>query len=168
MSPRSTQPRSSFEEPAVDDPDRIPTVETVLVPVDGSEESTQAVEYAVAVADRYDADLEVLYVLGEEVVRAIERERIDGDAVAADNRAYLERVEELAADGDVPVSTMVAYGFSVERKTQHPGSVVLDVADDIGADFLVIPREPQTDEPDVLEKAAEYTLLYASQPVLSV
>lgn len=168
MSPRSTQPRSSFEDTPVDDPDRVPTVETVLVPVDGSEESTRAVEYAVAIADRYDANLEVLYVFGEDIVRAIEQERIEGDAVAEDNRSYLKTVEEMASDHDVPVSTMVAYGFSTKRKTQHPGSVVLDVAEENGADFLVIPREAETDEPDVLEKAAEYSLLYASQPVLSV
>jgi len=40
---------------------------------------------------------------------------------------------------------------------------------DVDADFLVVPREPMSgDTGDVLEKAAEYVLLYASQPVLSV
>jgi|GEM_PF-80172 nucleotide-binding universal stress UspA family protein len=169
MSPVTNGSRSSFEdEESVDDPDRVPTVETVLVPVDGSEDSTRAAEYAVAIADRYDATLEVLYILGEDVVRAIEEEQLEDTSIAEDNRAYLERVESMAAEHNVPVSTMVAYGFSTQRKTQHPGSVVLDVAEETDADFLVIPRESQTDEPDVLEKAAEYTLLYASQPVLSV
>ena len=73
MSPVTNGSRSSFEdEESVDDPDRVPTVETVLVPVDGSEDSTRAAEYAVAIADRYDATLEVLYILGEDVVRAID------------------------------------------------------------------------------------------------
>ncbi|MFC7114304.1 universal stress protein [Natronoarchaeum sp. GCM10025703] len=169
MSPVTNGSRSSFgDDESVDDPDRVPTVETVLVPVDGSEDSTRAVEYAVAIADRYDASLEALYILGEDVVRAIEEEQLEDTSIAADNRAYLETVEAKAAEHDVPVSTMIAYGFSTQRKTQHPGSVVLDVAEETNADFLVIPRESQTDEPDVLEKAAEYTLLYASQPVLSV
>ena len=40
---------------------------------------------------------------------------------------------------------------------------------DVDADFLVVPREPVTgDREAVLEKAAEYVLSYASQPVLSV
>lgn len=151
-----------------DDPDRIPTVDCVLVPVDGSEESTRAVEYAVAIAQQYDATLEVVHVLGEEVVRALEGGELDKDDVAEDTRTYLETAEGIAADYDVPVNTMTAYGFSTERKTQHPGSVILDIADETDADFIVIPREPQTDAPNVLEKAAEYTLLYASQPVLSV
>ena len=42
-------------------------VETVLVPVDGSEEAMEAVEYAVAIAERYDAVIHALYVLGEDV-----------------------------------------------------------------------------------------------------
>jgi hypothetical protein len=34
---------------------------------------------------------------------------------------------------------------------------------------VVVPREPVSGDPDeVLAKAAEYVLLYASQPVLSV
>jgi nucleotide-binding universal stress UspA family protein len=144
-------------------------VEKVLVPVDGSEESTRAVEYAVAVAARYDATLTAVYIVGEEVVRALESGQIDEDEVAESNRSYLETVSDLAAEKDVPIETTTAYGFSTRRKTRHPGSVVLDVAEDVDADFVVIPREAQSEgEPDVLEKAAEYTLLYASQPVLSV
>lgn len=145
------------------------TVQTVLVPVDGSDESTRAARYAIAIADRYDASLEVVYVLGEEVVRAIERDRLDEETVAADLQAYLDDLRSLADDVDVPMESMSAYGFSPTRKTRHPGSVVLDCAEDVDADFLVIPRESQGEGvEDVLAKTAEYVLLYASQPVLSV
>jgi nucleotide-binding universal stress UspA family protein len=145
------------------------TVERVLVPVDGSDESTRAVEYAVAIADRYGADLRAVYVLGEQVVRAIETGAIDEDEVAAEAESYLADVETLADEAGVALSTATAYGFSTRRKAQHPGSVVLDCAEQVDADFVVVPREPQTGEPgEVLEKAAEYVLLYASQPVLSV
>jgi hypothetical protein len=54
-------------------------------------------------------------------------------------------------------------------KTRHPGSVILDTAEELDADFVVVPREPVSGDPgEVLEKAAEYVLLYASQPTLSV
>lgn len=149
--------------------DTVPTVDRVLVPVDGTDESTDAVEYAVAIADKYDAELYVVYVLDEDVVRAIERGSVDEDEVATDNRAYLERMAGIATEADVAVDTVIAYGYSTRRKRRHPGSAVLDCADEIDADFIVVPREsPTDDEPNVLEKAAEYTLLYASQPVLSV
>ncbi|MEZ3115283.1 universal stress protein [Halobaculum sp. MBLA0147] len=144
-------------------------VDRVLVPVDGSEESLEAVEYAVAVARRYDAALHAVYVLGEEVVRAIETGAVDHEAVAEETEAFTDTVREQCAAADVPVSTAIAYGFSTRRKTTHPGSAILDTAEEIDADFLVVPREPVAGEPgEVLEKAAEYVLLYASQPVLSV
>lgn len=144
------------------------SVGTVLVPVDGSEESSAAAEYAIAVADVYDADVHVLYVLGESVTRGLETGDVGSAAVAEDNAAFLADVEDLGAAEDVFVSASTVAGFSTTRKTQHPGSVILDCAEDIEADFLVIPREPDLPAPGVLEKAAEYVLLYASQPVLSV
>ncbi|KYH27869.1 universal stress protein family protein [Halalkalicoccus paucihalophilus] len=144
------------------------SVETVLVPVDGSDESVTAIEYAVAIAEKYGAAVHVVHVLGEEIVRGIETDTVDRDAVAADTEAFAETASETAAGTGVSVTSSSAYGFSTTQKTRHPGSAVLDCADEVGADFLVIPREPSTDGPgDVLERAAEYVLLYASQPVLS-
>ena len=141
----------------------------VLVPVDTSEESTDAVAYAATIAAEYDAALHVVHVLDESVVRAIEAGDVDDDRVAADGEAIVEAVRGVAADHDVPVSTSVAYGFSTTVKLRHPGSVVLDTAEDVGADFRVVPRESVAgNDGEVLAKAAEYVLLYASQPVLSV
>jgi nucleotide-binding universal stress UspA family protein len=141
----------------------------VLVPVDGSEESTRAVEYAVAIADRYGASVHAVYVVGEEVSRGIETGALDDEDVAEEARSYVEEVQSVADDAGVELTYATAYGFSTRRKAQHPGSVVLDNAEEVDADFIVVPREPLSGEPgEVLEKAAEYVLLYASQPVLSV
>jgi len=150
-------------------PRRPLAVDLVLVPVDRSEASSDAVVSAAAIAAEYDATLHVVHVLDEAVVRAIDEGEVDDDRVAADGEAIVETARDVAADAGVPVSTSVAYGFSPRMKLRHPGSVVLDTAEDVGADFLVVPREP-ADAPDagVLAKAAEYVLLYASQPVLSV
>ncbi|MFA1609934.1 universal stress protein [Halobellus rubicundus] len=150
--------------------DRRPlSVDLVLVPVDASDESTEAVTYATAIADEYDAGVHVVHVLGEDVVKAIEEGRVDDEAVAADGEAIMESAESIAAEQGVELSTSVAYGFSTKMKLRHPGSVVLDTAEELSADFLVVPREPLSGDPgEVLAKAAEYVLLYASQPVLSV
>lgn len=143
-------------------------VDRVLAPVDGSEASMEAVEYAVAVAAKYGADVHVLYVVGEAVARGMETGDIDETSVAEESRTFAEDVQEMAPEG-VEVDSSMAYGFSTVRKTVHPGSVILDCADGLETDFLVIPRESMTSgQGDVLEKAAEYVLLYASQPVLSV
>jgi nucleotide-binding universal stress UspA family protein len=138
-------------------------IDLVLVPVDGSEESVTAVEYAVAIAAEYDAEVHAVYVLGEEVTRAIETGAVEDTSVAADTEAFVD------TGADVHLASSIAYGFSTKLKTRHPGSVVLDTAEEIEADFVVVPREPVSGDPgEVLEKAAEYVLLYASQPVLSV
>ncbi|WP_049901804.1 universal stress protein [Natrinema sp. J7-1] len=145
------------------------TVDTVLAPVDGSDESAPAVEYAVAVAPRYDASVHALFVLGRGVVRGLDAGTVDETAVAENTQEFLDDIGDIAADADVALTTSVDEGFSQTRKTRHPGNVVLDPADDIDADFIVLPREPVTEtEAEVLEKAAEYVLSYASQPVLSI
>jgi nucleotide-binding universal stress UspA family protein len=144
-------------------------IDLVLVPVDSSDEALEAVRYAVNIAAEYDASVHTVHVLGEEVVRAIETGRIDESEVAADGEAVSDNARELAESAGVPCSTSSAYGFSTQTKTRHPGSVILDTAEEIDADFVVVPREPVSGDPGkVLEKAAEYVLLYASQPVLSV
>ncbi|MFC6615408.1 universal stress protein [Halopenitus salinus] len=144
-------------------------IDLVLAPVDGSDESQQAVEYAIAVANEYDATVHAVYVLGEDVARAIETGAVDESAVAEDTEAFTETIFDRADAASVDVTTSIAYGFSTTVKTTHPGSVILDTAEDVDADFLVVPREPVSGDPgEVLEKAAEYVLLYASQPVLSV
>lgn len=141
----------------------------VLVPVDGSEESLSAVEYATSIAAEYDARIHALYVVGEDLARAIDTGAIDDATLAADTESFLKAVADAAADAGVPLSTSMAYGFSTAQLSRHPGSVVLDTAEEVEADFLVVPREPVAGNPDeVLAKAAEYVLLYASQPVLSV
>lgn len=142
-------------------------IETVLAPVDGSDAAMRACEYAVAVAERYDASLHVLHVLGEGTTRAIEDGELTEDDVVAESDRLMDEVAGFA--GDIPTSQSTAYGFSATRLSQHPGSVILDAAAAVGADFVVLPREPVPGDPEaVIEKAAEYVLAYASQPVLSV
>jgi nucleotide-binding universal stress UspA family protein len=144
-------------------------IDLVLVPVDGSDEAREAVEYAVAIADRYGAAVHAVYVLNEQAVRAIETGMADPSEVAAEGEAFGEEARERAAESDVDLTNSVAYGFSTRSKLRHPGSVILDTAEDVDADFLVVPREAVSGDPnEALEKAAEYVLLYATQPVLSV
>ena len=146
-------------------------IDTVLVPVDDTEEAERAVEYAVAIAQRYDAGIHILHIVDDAVARAIQRDEIDADAVAEEHRAFMGAVHELTrdADGDIEASQSSAAGFSADRLSQHPVNVVLDSAEEIGADLIVVPREGTSDAPGaMLGKVAQHVLSYASQPVLSV
>ncbi len=143
-------------------------IDLVLAPVDGSDESETAVEYALALADRYGADLHLVHVLEERIVRGLDAGDVAASSVAEHHRAFDDRVRERLPEG-VALSSSSAAGFSPSRLSQTPGSVVLDAAEELAADFLVIPREPpRTDPGETLGKAALYVLEYASQPVLSV
>jgi nucleotide-binding universal stress UspA family protein len=141
-------------------------IDLVLAPVDGSEEAERGVEYAVAIAQRYDADIHLLYILDQRVARGIETGDVSAEAVANEHRAFTTRVRKRL--DDISLSHSSAAGFSDRRLTQTPGSVILDAADELDADFLVVPREARMDAPNAtLGKAALYVLEYASQPVLS-
>jgi len=54
------------------------------------------------------------------------------------------------------------------RLRQHPGSAILDVAEELPADFVVVPREADADPEQTMGRAAQCVVEYASQPVLSV
>lgn len=143
-------------------------IDLVLVPVDGSDRSEQAAEYATAIAQRYDADLHLLFVLDERLQRDIDTGTVDPESVAEDHRAFTQRVRDRAHElgHDITLDTSTATAFSQNRLLQNPGSVVLDVAEAVEADFLVIPRAASSE--DAVGRAATYVLEYASQPVLSV
>lgn len=143
------------------------TVDLVLVPVDGSDAAITAARYAVEVAAAYSGRVHAMYVHGEKVARAVDAGIVDESDAAATARSVLDVVHDIASGEEVPLTDSTAYGFSVDSLRVHPGSVVLDAAQQINADFIVVPRESSLEE-GVLEKAAEYVLLYASQPVLSV
>lgn len=143
-------------------------VGTVLVPVDGRRAAERAVEHAAAVADRYDADVHALYVLPPDDARDVREGAADQPGLAAEAQSFLDDVRATCEATGVAVTCSTAMGFSAGRLTRHPGSVILDCAESVGADFVVVPREAPTDDPGMLAKAAEYVLSYASQPVLSV
>jgi nucleotide-binding universal stress UspA family protein len=143
-------------------------IDLVLAPVDGSEDAEESVEYAIAIAQRYDADIHLLHVLEERVIHGLEVGDLSAATVAEEHRAFADEVRRRLPE-DVTLSNSSAAGFTSTRLSQTPGSVILDSAEELKADFLVIPREQASDEPsEALGKAALHVLEYASQPVLSV
>jgi nucleotide-binding universal stress UspA family protein len=146
-------------------------IDLVLAPVDGSTQSEAATEYALAIADAYDADIHLLFVLDETLVRAIDAGEVDADAIADQHHDFASDVQSRLDDRShgATLNHSTAAGFSPTRLRQSPGSVILDVAEDVDADFIVVPREPGSEgTEDAIGRAALYVIEYASQPVLSV
>lgn len=129
-------------------------IDTVLVPIAETDTVPHVVEYAVAIAEQYDAGIHMLYVL--------DNDETDTNDLS---QQLMETTRDTAGDTAVPLSHSIMYGFSTEHLTHHPGSVVLDVSNDIEADLIVVPRERS---PNALGQAADYVVQYASEPVLSM
>ncbi|EMA20163.1 MULTISPECIES: universal stress protein [Haloarcula] len=144
-------------------------IDLVLAPVDGSDQSERAAEYAIAVAERYDADLHLLFVIDERLHRDIDSGDVSATAIAEEHQAFTESIRERFRDAhDGVFETSSATAFSETRLMQTPGSVVLDVAEDLDADFIVVPREERSEGEEAVGRAATYVIEYASQPVLTV
>lgn len=145
-------------------------IDLVLAAADNTQEASDATAYAAAIADRYDADLHLLHVTDQRIVRGLESGDLAADAVAQRQQWITARAREaLPEDSETSLTESSAPGFSPDRLEQTPGTVILDVAENLDVDFLVVPRvraDGSTDQ--VLGKTATYVLEYAEQPVLSV
>ncbi|RRJ27874.1 universal stress protein [Halocatena pleomorpha] len=131
-------------------------IDTVLVPIAETDTVPQVIAPAVAIAEQYDAGIHMLYVLDHDATD------IDADALS---QQLMEATQTVIGEVAISLSHSIIYGFSTEHLTHHPGSVVLDASNDIGADFIVLPRDRA---PNALGQAADYVVQYATAPVLSV
>ena len=144
-------------------------IDLILVGLDESNAARKAFTFALAIAERYDADIYALEVRPEETVDAISRGELDPAVAARRSEAILDEVAAEGAAAGVTIRTGTAIGYSKTRKLTHPGSVVLDIAESIEASMIVLPREREpVAEWGTLGKAAQYALQYATQPVIAV
>lgn len=145
-------------------------IDLVLAPVDGSHNAESAVEYGLAIATQYEADLHLLHLLDQRSAQKLEDEAISADTVADEQRSFTRLVRQKSPESaNTSVSHSSAFGFSRTQLSQTPGTVILDTAEELDADFLVVPRVTASGSTDeVLGEATLHVLEYASQPVLSV
>lgn len=113
-------------------------VKKILCPVDGSDQSGKALEFAVDLASRYPARLELLFVtqpLMTEDIFAMGTLAIPVDLPQEDLEQYghrvLDKAERIAWD-----SGLQDLGKSLRRG--EPASTIVDYAADIQADMIVI------------------------------
>lgn len=133
----------------------------ILVPTDGSEGATAAVEEAVALADRFDAGVHALYV-------------VDQTYPAASKWDML--VEEQEETGEAALDAIAAAGadagVTVERHLRRgvPHEEILDAAGDYDADLVVMGTHGRTGLDRVLHTGSttERVVRLSEIPVLTV
>ena len=110
----------------------------ILVPVDGSDQSRKALDFAIDLAKRYPARLELLYVtqpLMTEDIFAMGTLAIPVDLPQEELEQYgnkvLEKAVKIAHDGEAPM-----VGSRMLRG--DPASSIVDYSEEISADMIVI------------------------------
>ncbi|WP_254768480.1 universal stress protein [Salinilacihabitans rarus] len=137
--------------------------DTILVPIDGSDRANRAVEYALSLADRYDATLDSLYVVethryGEPALSSAE---IVINELEDRGEAELEAIAERADDAGIESAWTLRHGA--------PAAEILTRADEVDADLVVLGHQGRSHtRTDRIGSVAERVVRDADRPVLTV
>ncbi|MFW6018737.1 MAG: universal stress protein [Halapricum sp.] len=114
------------------------TIETVLLPVDVSEHARRAAAHAIALTQREDATLHVLFVvdtreMGEPALSSME---IVIEERKERGRKILSAIADTAEKHGVPVETICCHGDPTEE--------IRKVADEVGANLIIVGKQGET------------------------
>lgn len=133
----------------------------VLVPTDGSDAAARAVEHAVGFAERFGGTVHALYVVDTAIFDYEDAPRSLLGTLREGGRRALAEVESLAAEAGVATTTDLVEG--------RPYREILDYADGVGADLVVLGRRGRTGLPEVLLGSTTARVVRrAEMPVSSV
>lgn len=139
----------------------------ILVPVDGSETSLQAVSKAAELAKAFNSEVTAVYVLDPYPFTGVGADFAYGQAqylsaATAEANKALEDVTERMKDTGVTVKTLVGEGHAI-----HEG--IVRVGENVGADLIVMGSHGRRGlEKLVLGSVAQRVLQAAKVPVLVV
>ena len=148
----------------------MPRLKKILVPVDYSDGSRVAMEYALFLAERFDAEIEVLHVaeipLGEEEHTVVkpdtgEEELLSELIMQQAVKAETEFLAPFVRDATIPIERSLLKG--------RPGKVIVEAATDRGADLIVMGTHGRSGfERLIIGSVAERVVRSAPCPVVVV
>lgn len=106
-----------------------PTYRRVLIATDGTEASAQAARHALALAQRFGAEVEALFAVEVDYHTGIHLREEVAELEQAGQRA-LDQVEALGAEVGLPVTRLLVRG--------DPGPTIVRLAGERGADLIVL------------------------------
>lgn len=114
--------------------------ETIVVPLDGSERASRALDHALEVADTHDAELHVVCIVDT---------RLYGEPALSSLELAVDELEDEAHDRlDDAVERATARDVAVVSKCSHgvPHDAIVAYADDVEADLIVMGYRGETHE----------------------
>ncbi|TYL36523.1 universal stress protein [Natronococcus pandeyae] len=136
--------------------------DTILVPTDGSDPANRAVEHALTLADKYDADVHTMYCVethryGEPALSSAE---IVLDNLEDRGAAMLEEISDRADNAGIECNWNVCHG--------QPWEEVQEKAAELDADLIVIGYQGQSHtRTNRIGSVAERIVRTADRPVLT-
>lgn len=137
---------------------------SILVPVDFSEHTDTLIQHAMALAEAFDAGLDLLHVVEEvrtPAVYGVESRRLDLDTVKQRTRAALDDYAAAAREQGIAADVHVRMG--------HPAHAILRFIDEQGVQMVTIATHGRTGLQRLLMgSVAEKVVRMASCPVFTV
>lgn len=128
----------------------------IVVPTDGSPAAEAAIDHAIDLATRYDADLRILNVVDSRVYDTSIESAVE--PLRERGQEYVDRLEATATDAGVPVTTDVEVG--------RPGARILEYVEDHEADLVVLGTRGRGGLPRrLLGSVTNYVVTHANVPV---
>lgn len=136
----------------------------IMIAVDGSSESLQAVREALALIAR-GLRAEVALVNVQEPASLLQLATQDSDAIAA---AAVEAGEHLMAEAAALLDA-AGVGYSMEVVLGEPSNVVVDMAEQLGADMVIMgARGMGAVQSVIVGSVSKAVISHCSRPVLVV
>ncbi|MFB1064651.1 universal stress protein [Natrinema sp. H-ect4] len=136
--------------------------DTILVPTDGSDPANRAVEHAMELADRYEADIHALYCVethryGEPALSSTE---IVLERLEEEGAAMLAELADRADNVGIDWTSTVCHGL--------PWEEIHEKADEVDADLIVLGYQGQSHQrSSKIGSVAERVVRHADRPVLT-
>jgi universal stress protein A len=138
----------------------------IAVPTDFSDHSLRALSYALGLAEKYDADVKILFV-NEPALQVSDMawvgvdERSLKDEHVKEARANLDQIVREQISPDMPVEAVIRSGDAVDE--------IIAYADEVNADLIVMATHGRTGLSHILMgSTAEQVIRRASCPVLTL
>ena len=136
----------------------------IMIAVDGSSESLQAVREALKLISR-GLRAEIALVNVQEAASLLELATHDSDAIAA---AAVEAGEHLMSEGAALLDAE-GVGYSMEVVLGEPGTVLVDMAEQLGAEMVIMgARGMGAVKSAIVGSVSKAVITHCSKPVLVV